>query len=220
MALGNDIVDLTDSFAREKGRCRRYASRILSAREFEWWEESADPGRFLWACWSVKEAAYKAFRKIAGPLTFLPKKIGMTEYPRVQDRENRGTIGTPWGDARFRLFFRDSYVHALCGGPARIDILERTQWRVEEMKTGGDGRDGGYPVDASREVRRAAAVALAPVLGVREEEIRILRDRGDTGSPVPRLLVGGREHPADLSLSHDGRYVAFAFTAWLRQPGT
>jgi len=65
--------------------------------------------------------------------------------------------------------------------------------------------------DPSRDIRKAAVRVLAPLLGIHEKSLRILRDRGNTGSPVPRLFIGERESPADLTLSHDGRYGAFAF---------
>ena len=210
MALGNDIVDLNDPFAREKGRCRRYADRVLSSREISWWGKSDDPARFLWACWSVKEAAYKAFQKAAGPIPFLPRNMETTDLAGEERGKGRGTVRTPWGGACLRLFFEEDYVHALCA-PSGDAVLDRARWHVEEMPLAGGKATSRENADPSRDVRKAAARVLAPLLGVHEKNIRILRDHEKTGSPVPRLFIGERESPADLTLSHDGRYGAFAF---------
>lgn len=201
MALGNDLVDLSEPFARRKGPCRRYACRVLGPRELGWWEKSGSPALLLWTLWSVKEAAFKAFGKIMGPIPFLPKMIAVVENPGEGSPEVRGTADTPWGRAVFRSQRREDHIHTLCA-PASEDVLDEIRWHIAETAPGGDG---------SREVRRAAGRALARRLGVKEEEIRILRDRGDGTSPAPRVFLGGRELPADLSLSHDGRYVAYAF---------
>ena len=210
MALGNDIVDLKDPFAREKGRCRHYADRVLGSREISWWEKDGDPARFLWACWSVKEAAYKAFRKAAGPIPFLPRNIETTDLTGEERGKFRGTVWTPWGNACFRLFLEEDYVHALCA-PSGDAVLDRARWHVEEMPPPGGKAMSREIADPSREVRKAAVRVLAPLLGIHEKSLRILRNRGNTGSPVPRLFIGERESPADLTLSHDGRYGAFAF---------
>lgn len=201
MAVGNDLVDLSDPFARRNGLCRRYACRVLASRELEWWEKSGDPALLLWTLWSVKEAAFKAFGKIAGPIPFLPKMIAVVENPGEGSPEVLGTADTPWGQAVFRSLRREDCIHTLCA-PASEDVLDETRWHVAETAPGGDG---------SREVRRAAGRTLARHLGVNEKDVRILRDRGAGTSPVPRVFLGERELPADLSLSHDGRYVACAF---------
>ncbi len=207
MAVGNDLVDLADPFARRKGACRRYASRVLGPRELEWWERSGDAAPLLWTLWSVKEAAYKAFGKITGPIPFLPKTMVVMEKPAEGLREIRGIAETPWGRAVFRSLRREDCIHTLCA-PAWDDVLDETRWHVAETAPGGDG---------SREVRRAAERALARHLGVNEKDIRVLRDRGAGTSPVPRVFLGQRELPADLSLSHDGRYVAWAFRTAVRR---
>jgi len=207
VAVGNDLVDLADPFARRKGVCRRYASRVLGPRELEWWEKSGDPALLLWTLWSVKEAAYKAFGKITGPIPFLPKRMAVTENPGEGPRETRGIAETPWGRAVFRSLRREDCIHTLCA-PAWDDVLDETRWHVAETAPGGDG---------SLEVRRAAGRALARHLGVNEKDIRVLRDRGEGTSPAPRAFLGERELPADLSLSHDGRYVACAFRTAVRR---
>jgi hypothetical protein len=59
--------------------------------------------------------------------------------------------------------------------------------------------------DASAAVRALAKEQLAPLLGANADQLEIAR-RGR----IPVLRVAGHDAPFDLSLSHHGRFVAFA----------
>ena len=61
------------------------------------------------------------------------------------------------------------------------------------------------PLDASRAVRDLAAHALATRLRLPEDAVRIGRQ-----GRIPTLELSGHDAPLDLSLSHHGRFVAFA----------
>lgn len=67
------------------------------------------------------------------------------------------------------------------------------------------------PAAESRAARLAAKAELAGVLGAAPRAIEILRWGGERRAPV-RVLVAGRDAGVDLSLSHDGRWVAWAFS--------
>jgi hypothetical protein len=58
-------------------------------------------------------------------------------------------------------------------------------------------------------VRLLAREHLAPLLGARVEQLEIAR-RGR----IPVLRSAGHDAPFDLSLSHHGRFVAFAAEPW------
>ena len=53
--------------------------------------------------------------------------------------------------------------------------------------------------------RRLACAALAPLMNVTAEALEVRRD-----GRIPRLAAAGRRLRVDLSLSHHGRFVAFA----------
>jgi hypothetical protein len=62
--------------------------------------------------------------------------------------------------------------------------------------------------DPSRTVREGLFRCLAERWGCPVEAIEIRKDPWGPG--VPRLFLSGREKPVTVSLSHDGRYTAFA----------
>lgn len=82
-----------------------------------------------------------------------------------------------------------------------------------------DGVD--YPHDfPSRVVRDLAKEQIASYTGREKNEIQILRNKTARGQGPPMVWVKDKKTDMDISLSHDGRFVAFAFiVAWRNQKG-
>ena len=66
---------------------------------------------------------------------------------------------------------------------------------------------------SSAAVRLAARSALALRLGVDESRLEIVCAPGPTSQRIPSVLVDGEQAGADVSLSHDGRWIAWAIAA-------
>jgi hypothetical protein len=64
---------------------------------------------------------------------------------------------------------------------------------------------------ASALARLSARRALASSLGLPEEELEIGCDPGAPGRRIPRTLLKGQDLGVDLTLSHHGRLLAWAF---------
>jgi phosphopantetheinyl transferase (holo-ACP synthase) len=62
----------------------------------------------------------------------------------------------------------------------------------------------------SAAVRLGARAALAEVIGLAQERIEIVCAPGSPGQRPPHVLVDGERVQADVSLSHDGRWIAWA----------
>lgn len=62
----------------------------------------------------------------------------------------------------------------------------------------------------SAAVRMLARAALAETLGAHEGDVEIVCDPGVTGRRPPRVFLRGEPAPCDVSLSHHGRWVAWA----------
>ena len=80
-------------------------------------------------------------------------------------------------------------------------------------------RDAVYSRESAA-VRVGARGDLATLLGVSEERIEIVCSPGPTSQRPPRVLLDGEQAEADVSLSHDGSWIAWA--TWVRdaQGGT
>jgi hypothetical protein len=82
---------------------------------------------------------------------------------------------------------------------------------LEELLPRLSGREAsGVRSRVSAAVRIGAKVDLAKLLGVCESRVEIVRAPRIPGRGPPRILVDGEEADADVSLSHDGRWIAWA----------
>lgn len=64
---------------------------------------------------------------------------------------------------------------------------------------------------ASLAVRIGAREAIADALGVDERRLEIVCSPGEPGRRPPAVLVDGERDTVDVSLSHDGDWIAWAF---------
>jgi len=189
--IGNDVVDLGDPESRAEGRHPRFDARVFDETERALLDASPRCERVRWLLWAAKEGTYKAARKDDPRTVFAPARFHVR-------RESDARLTVSIGDRRFRVdvVVGAEHVHAVAR-PAEDPPAATCSAvaRVPERATGSDA------------VRRLAIARLARRLGVAPEDLAIRR-----AGRVPTLWVRGRRSPADLSLSHHGRFVAFACT--------
>lgn len=116
-----------------------------------------------------------------------------------------GGAGPPWG--------------AVETGIHRLGEEEREGWAREDRLAGAFTRRElrFIATPPSAAVRARAKESLARFLGIGVEAVEILCLPGVGGRRgPPRIVVDGEPAPVDLSLSHHGAYVAWAF---VRGPG-
>ena len=205
--IGNDIVDLTDPENRRKGADARYISRVLNPRELEMVSGSPVPDTMLWSLWSCKEASYKALIK-AGKVSSSPLKYSVLFGSQPGPHQFTATVETPEGEVHVLLTRRKKYVHAVAstGGESSIGSL---RWAVSSLKL---PRKEITPDIQSRAVLSAAIMKIAKYFKCGPEGLEIVRPLTDSGGPGPPvLLVNGVPAGIDISLSHDGLFVAYTF---------
>ena len=216
--IGNDIVDLKTEDARGKAGDARFMARVFSFAEQAAIHESTHPDALLWAFWAAKEAAYKAVSKAAPGVSSAPGR-----YPASMDvhyRENSpdngtGQVTTPMGTIPVRIVFSTEWVHCVAwvGFPKnlRSDSFEASirygiSYGIREIPP--DQRP--VWVRESAAARNAAASRIVEVLNIDPDDIRIRRELGPQGPGPPRVYIKGEKTPMDISLSHDGRFAAYA----------
>lgn len=105
----------------------------------------------------------------------------------------------------FSLFPSDTHIHCLATDQA--ESLRRAVWRVEELPSGQE-------TDPSVFVRSSLINDLSAHLRVEKARLDIRRDRTGGKAPGPPVVYLDRtKADVDISLSHDGRLVAFAYLA-------
>lgn len=199
MRLGNDIVDLAHPETLPGGLSPRFDVRVFTVAERELVSHAGPLGGvsgrvWRWRLWSAKEAAYKAARKLVATAVWSPVKfaVRLTANRVVVDHPT-GTCAVRWFDGPATSDGDPAWVHAVCGDAVWTDRI------VLDVAPTGQ-RD---PSTGVRELacKRVAAAASAVGIDTSTSTVRT-RDR------IPEMLLASTTH--DLSLSHHGRFAAFA----------
>ena len=230
------MVDLTDPRHIGKAKDERFLLRVFSEKEREDIYAAADPDEALWIRWAGKEAAFKTISKALGaPPVFVHPQFEVALAPsRGSHSESSNSPGPPpithFGEVRHEE-------HVL---PLRIEVigvkLHAVTWRPspggtnpfftlgsrEIREPAGPWEETLRPIFSAREwacishrasalARLAARHSIASAMGVEEQELEIVCGPGNPGRRIPKVLLGGEETSVDLTLSHHGRLLAWAF---------
>jgi phosphopantetheinyl transferase (holo-ACP synthase) len=188
--LGNDVVDLDDPESHQR-RHPRFDARVFAPSERALIDARPDTDPLRWLLWAAKESAYKALRKADPDTVFAPSRFVVRP-----ERAGRARVDAAGHTVRVEIAVEASCVHAVARGPEDGDAV---CCGVDAMATSGTEGD---------RVRRLAVDGIARAFGLAASELAIGR-RGR----IPVLCWRGRPSAADLSLSHHGRFVAFACAA-------
>lgn len=183
--LGNDVIDLGDpeTATRHPG----FDARVFGAREQRAIQDAADPHAMRQMLWAAKESAYKAARRRDRAVVFSPVRFQVH-----LDASGSGWVSHPSGEARVQLSRAGDCIHAVAcqgGDPARSTA------GIAETRAG----------DPGSVARSLALDRISEALEVPREDLEIRRhDR------IPELAVCGLPVDVSLTLSHHGRFAAFA----------
>jgi len=239
VCVGNDIVDLERPRTVGRAADDRFVARILDDDEREVVLGADDADRERWCHWAAKEAGFKALSKLVGeapPFVHRAFKVTWTgdgegSPPLAGPAIRRGTVSWKGARAPVSIELRAGGVHAVAyataaetpgvadGGPMRlsprVEMLAASEspWAgsLEHLLSRFTEREADAIHSLwSAAVRIGARGDLAERMGVTEERLEIVCGPGRTGRRLPRVLMDGEEVEADVSLSHDGRLIAWA----------
>ena len=182
--IGNDIVDLRDPEVDPDALHPRFDAFVFTKAERETLKADADPGHLRWLLWAAKEAAYKVARKRDPKAVFAPARFHVSLR----------TGAVRHGDDCYPVLIErhPSFVHAVATDTSSPAATRLARTALLPANTSpGEG------------ARSLALDQLAPVFGAADLVIR-------RENRIPVLVRGTHPLPCDLSLSHHGRYVAFA----------
>ena len=229
--LGNDVIDLEDIDARPETFRPRFDERVFSAEERRAIARDAAPLACRWAHWGAKEAAYKLARRLDPNCVFSPIQLTPRFEPaEMASRattpssgpsasysaeaswvERYGRMGSPYSgapDLEIRSFETAQSVHVIAL-PVGSD-WDALVFSVEERFLSASAPAPAPAPDPSGAVRRLAVREIGRSLGVEAERLSI----GRCGK-LPTVELDGARTSLSLSLSHHGRFVAFAMTPTL-----
>jgi phosphopantetheinyl transferase (holo-ACP synthase) len=191
MFVGNDVVDLDDPDNLRAPLHPRFRERVLCEPERAALTRSDDPHALIWSFFAAKEAAYKLLVKLG-------ESPGLG-YRRIQVMPGLGSVRFAQHVLALRVVRGHGFVHAIAGFVAGVSVAVE---RAPRDSTPGAA------------VRQLALGIAARLVGARANELEVVREEAleswDGLSP-PRLRRSDRRAlPVDLSLSHDGRWIAAA----------
>lgn len=234
--IGNDIVDLAEPGVAGKEHDRRFMDRVFTAEERERILSAAAPTIALWKTWSAKETAYKIASKLREGLVFAHDQFEVVPESAGEPERVAGEVIGQWAsvyfedvEIRVRWETAREYIHCI-GQLARHreadalrtprDLAERSRPVLAGIVSEAHSLSGALSRAERASVYSTAserARLLARRLMDRWEQhlqgaeiVRLWRARGWSAPVISRA---GRPVPGfDVSLSHDGRFVAAAVT--------
>ena len=195
MLVGNDVVDLHDSESRPDALHARFDVRVFTFDELEALSASASVHELRWTLWAAKESAYKVAKKLDPAVRFLPRDFLVRWVA-----ERRALVIHETGSFEVRVERTDEWIWAVATHTAAgaASTEHQVSTGIERLEAPG--------ADASQSVRELACAALGSRMDLPPGEVRIGADRG-----IPVALWRNRRLPVDLSFSHHGRFVAWAW---------
>jgi phosphopantetheinyl transferase len=211
--VGNDVVDLRAAENQPAAIHPRFDERVFSPREHELLDRCPDGDHgearhaLRWTLWAARESTLKLLRKSEPELPFHPSEFQVT---LSADRRS-ASVSYARTVTHVRFDSDAERIHAVATA------------RPADSVAAGTGRidASASPAVVSSRVRRLAAVAVDRLLrGVQQGaaadepgggrvEISAGEARGKRAR-IPRARRNGATLPVDVSLSHDGSWLAHA----------
>jgi phosphopantetheinyl transferase (holo-ACP synthase) len=229
-------VDLREPANTGKSRNSRFLKKILTDAEIEFVQNAENPDMALWSLWACKETAYKVIKKSFPDAAFLPRRWAVIfnparlGFPRHQPEEgfaaargrsryyceptapaggstkfqsvySYGEVVIPGKDRVYiRLTSNPQYVH--CVGADVLTALDKLIWSVDALPE-------KEKINPSLYLRNYLGQSLAKHFSGNFRHIKIKRTRENGELQPPLVYINGRKTDIDISLSHDGRFIAY-----------
>lgn len=236
--LGNDVVDLGHPRVADPRWKARLEAKVLSPEELALLDEE-EAGEVMrttrfWSLWAAKETGYKILSKALGSTPVFKHRnfVGALQFHPTGEEllEVRGEVRNGPLHAQLTGWASREYVHLVGVGSYGGTVPEgRSRGGIQvPMEMGLERLPEGLVLDDLRHhfterewagihgipsawARILARRRLAGLVGPTGSGVEILTSRDRPGRAPPVVKVDGSPRPdLDISLSHHGRYVAWA----------
>ncbi|MBV1904850.1 MAG: 4'-phosphopantetheinyl transferase superfamily protein [Pseudomonadales bacterium] len=216
VVIGNDIIDICSSENLTKHKNNRLTRRVLSSTERNSLSTAQFPQWVFLAQWAAKEATYKLLKKLHSELLFSHAKFDVKGAEHItHHRKTTGTV-TYQGDKHVPATLLDvqwerspQWIHCVATQPKIAPAyVQKIQCMDEKLL--GDNFSSAEMVsiysDQSKAVRNLAKHLLKNAGFGDTQIIRYKEARRYS----PPWVYSGQQRilKIDISLSHDGKYMA------------
>ena len=209
--LGNDIVDF--SIDEKKYKNQRFKDKILTKLEQKYLDLSTDKNAYLWTLWAAKEACYKSYQKQNISTLFSPIKYELSENTLLKLIEAdfqdivTGVVQLKKRHAALLIpvefcWPSKTCVHCISSFDINNNQGKNLFSKLMKMETAEDYASQSIMV-------RALAKTLLDSLDISAEIIRPeIKVKNYKKPGPPRLISGNQLLNHEISLSHDGLWLA------------
>lgn len=177
---------------------------------------SSNPDTTLWVIWANKETAYKIIRKCDLYASFIPRffNVNLNCENNINEASGglfgknifSGEVKSPHGEIRTRTLAEIDYVHCI-GINSQSEEIGKINWKVERINPSLSE----LPDYESTLVREALRKYLSRYLSICKQNIEIRRRKLESGLGPPIVHIKDRSEHVDITLSHDGCFIAYGF---------
>lgn len=228
MPVGNDVVDLQGPANQASTIHPRFDQRVFGDEELRRLEALGVRARhrLRWTLWAARESAYKWLAQREPGTPFRPTEMTV--------RLDGPLPGSPSGRVEWKgreigvqVDCRPDRVHVVTlaeDGTAPVSALRRLASPAEDPASGDTSPPRPDPSAVSAAARVLAAGTVARTLDLRPADVRIATaprraiGRSDSEGSGPRAFRAGEALAVDLSISHDGDWIACAVLSLRRDP--
>jgi len=183
----------------------RFIKRVFTAYEESLISMADTPDTVLWALWAAKEASYKSVRKSHPSANSIPHRYEVHLESADKQSEAWGNVLSPYGSIEIGLYSTDQYIHCVGISEGKAD------WNSVVSKVEKYQFEGLSSENQSEAARGLLTHELSLHLAVQPDHIEIKRTKGPFGLDPPQLYIKGKKSATDISISHDGQFLACAF---------
>jgi phosphopantetheinyl transferase (holo-ACP synthase) len=214
--VGNDLVDLTEKENWNRPQNVRFVDRVLAIGERQLLNESSDKVTTFAMLWSGKEAAYKILKKIDSSIIFSHSQFVVTMESQRPD-QLEGQVSYKGHHISMSWETNPKWVHGLGAYSPKRETPKPSffSWRLDAL-------DAFSPDDMDFSLEENRSIHSLASLYVRMQAKNILQSEGENSIELIRCPEGKKFGPPqiwqegtllkkwDVSLSHDGSYMASA----------
>ena len=181
----------------------RFMNRVFTSDEQRNILENSKPDIVLWSLWAAKETGYKAISKLHSAVSSAPRHYEVTLFSADGSLPEKGVVHTPCGPVSVCFFISSDYIHCIGTTPGKD--TNSIMWDIRKIY-----RRRSSPDYESNLVRNIAGKKISRYLKEDLKAIEIIRPKGHRGLGPPVIYAGKKRTAIDISMSHDGRFVAYA----------
>ena len=185
--IGNDIVDLKQAAKDSNWKRPRFLEKIFTQAEQSIIFSAENKDQTVWLLWSMKEAAYKAYVREFEHSFFNPKRIQCQ-----MGLNDEGVVSVDDKIYYVRTIITSEYVHSTASNSK--DYFPKTDL---------------FKLFHSNQSEEVKTRLMHQIFNKRERDLNLIQIK-KTALGVPNLFLNDQQIFDALSLSHHGKYGAFA----------